>query len=96
MKDFYDIYILAKTKINDIDKKTLVIAIENTFKRRETKLDINYFNAVINILTGNDNLKDLWSEYQNKNKYAKDISFEDIIDSVKVIVYILEETLVTV
>ena len=75
LKDFYDIYTLAKTKINDIDKKILVIAIENTFKRRETKLDINYFNAVINSLTENDNLKDLWSEYQNKNKYAKDIEF---------------------
>ena len=96
LKDFYDIYILAKTKISDIDKKTLVIAIENTFKRRETKLDINYFNAVINSLTENDNLKDLWSEYQNKNKYAKDISFEDIIYSVKIIVNILEETLITV
>ena len=96
MKDFYDIYILAKTKISDIDKKTLVIAVENTFKRRETKLDINYFNAVINSLTENDNLKDLWSEYQNKNKYAKDISFEDIIYSVKIIVNILEETLITV
>ena len=96
LKDFYDIYTLAKTKISDIDKKTLVIAIENTFKRRETKLDINYFNAVINSLTENDNLKDLWSEYQNKNKYAKGISFEDIIDSVKIIVNILKETLVTV
>lgn len=96
LKDFYDIYILAKTKINDIDKKTLVIAIESTFKRRETKLDINYFNAVINSLTGNDNPKDLWSEYRNKNTYAKGISFEDIIDSVKIIVNILKETLVTV
>ena len=95
LKDFYDIYILLKTKINNIDKKTLVIAIENTFKRRETKLDINYFNAVINSLTENNNLKDLWSEFQNKNIYAKDIDFEDTVDAIKIIVNILEETLVT-
>ena len=95
LKDFYDIFILIKTKINTIDKKTLVIAIENTFKRRETQLDINYFTKVIDSLTENDNLKDLWKDYQNKNNYAKDIDFEDTVDAIKIIVNILEETLVT-
>lgn len=95
LKDFYDIFILIKTKINTIDKKTLVIAIENTFKRRETKLDINYFTKVIDSLTENDNLKDLWKDYQNKNNYAKDIDFEDTVDAIKIIINILEETLVT-
>ena len=51
VKDFYDIYTLVKIKFNDIDKETLTMAIENTFKRRETKLDIDYFNEVINSLT---------------------------------------------
>ena len=96
LKDFYDIFILIKTKINTIDKKTLVIAIENTFKRRETKLDINYFTKVIDSLTENDNLKDLWKDYQNKNTYAKGISFEDTVDAVEIIVNILEGTLVNV
>ena len=59
VKDFYDIYTLVKIKFNDIDKETLTMAIENTFKRRETKLDIDYFNEIINSLTENDNFKKL-------------------------------------
>ncbi len=94
VKDFYDIYTLVKIKFNDIDKETLTMAIENTFKRRETKLDIDYFNEVINSLTENDNFKKLWIEYQDKNTYAKGIDFIDTIDAVKIIVNILEETLV--
>lgn len=49
---------------------------------------------VIDSLTENDNLKDLWKDYQNKNNYAKDIDFEDTVDAIKIIVNILEETLV--
>ena len=74
----------------------LVKAIENTFKKRNTLIDVDEFVNLISDLYTNDSIKKLWSEYQNKNTYAKGISFEDTIDSVKIIVNILEETLITV
>ena len=96
LKDFYDVYILFNFKEDIINKKMLVKALENTFKKRNTLIDIDEFVNLINDLYNNDSLKKLWSEYQNKNTYAKGISFEDTIDSVKIIVNILKETLVTV
>ena len=47
LKDFYDMYVLMNFKTNDINDKILVNAINNTFKRRETKLDIDLFNEII-------------------------------------------------
>ena len=96
LKDFYDVYMLFNFKEDIIDKKLLVKAIENTFKKRNTLIDIDEFVNLINDLYNNDSLKKLWSEYQNKNTYAKGIDFVDVIDSVKIIVNILEETLITV
>lgn len=96
LKDFYDVYVLFSFKEDIINKKLLVKAIENTFKKRDTLINIDEFVTLIDDLYNNDSLKKLWSEYQNKNNYAKDIDFEDTIDAIKIIVNILEETLVTV
>ena len=95
LKDFYDVYVLFNFKEDIINKKLLVKAIENTFKKRDTLIDIDEFVTLIDDLYNNDSLKKLWSEYQNKNNYAKDIDFEDTVDAIKIIVNILEETLVT-
>ena len=46
------------------------------------EIDIDEFVNLINDLYNNDSLKKLWSEYQNKNTYAKCIDFVDTIDSV--------------
>ncbi len=74
----------------------LVKAIENTFKKRNTLIDVDEFVNLISDLYTNDSIKKLWSEYQNKNTYANGIDFVNTIGSVKIIVNILEETLVTV
>ena len=96
LKDFYDVYVLFNFKEDIINKKLLVKAIENTFKKRDTLINIDGFVTLIDDLYNNDSLKKLWREYQNKNTYAKDIDFEDTVDAIKIIVNILEETLVTV
>lgn len=96
LKDFYDVYVLFNFKEDIISKNLLVKAIKNTFKKRDTLIDIDEFVTLIDDLYNNDSLKKLWSEYQNRNTYAKGISFEDTIDSVKIIVNILEGTLVSV
>lgn len=95
LKDFYDIYVLMNLKVCDIDNKILVSAINNTFKKRETLLDINEFNMIIEELENDRNIKRQWMEYQDKNSYAKDIKYEYTITAIKQIVNILEsETVV--
>lgn len=96
LKDFYDVYILINTKMNEINKDNLIKAIKNTFKRRETNIDIEQFNEVIEYLRDDKNMNNLWNEYVLKNQYAKKIKFEDTINSIKVIINILEQKLVEV
>ena len=96
LKDFYDVYILINTKINELSKDNLIKAIKNTFERRETNIDMEQFNEVIKYLNDDKNMNNLWNEYVSKNPYAKGVKFEDTIKAIKEIVEILESELVGV
>ena len=60
MKDFYDIYVLIKENAEKIDFKNLIMAIKNTFKHRETELNIEEIELGLKMLKTNDNLVRLW------------------------------------
>lgn len=96
LKDFYDIYVLMNTKMDEINLKTLKSAIRNTFNKRKTKYDISEFNLIIEDLKENNDVKRLWIEYQNKNNYSKNIDYIMTIESIEKIIKILEEELVIV
>ena len=83
LKDFYDVYVLINTKINDLDRSNLIKAIKNIFKRRETNFDLEQFNELINDLSDDNNMNNLWSVYVLKNPYAKNVKFEDTINALK-------------
>ena len=83
---FDDIYILEKTKKEEINNNILKEAIINKFEeRKNSNLVSNIYLKVLN-LEKNIKLKELWNEYRNKFTYAKDIEFEDTIKSLKNIV----------
>ena len=96
LKDFYDIYVLISTKLDEINLETLKLAIRNTFNKRETKYDVSEFHLIIKELEENNDLKKLWIEYQNKNNYSKNIDYIMTLESIKKIIKILEEELVIV
>ena len=96
LKDFYDIYILINTKMDQLNKNNLIKAIQNTFKRRETNFDIEQFNDIVSDLIEDNNMNNLWNEYVLKNPYAKNINFNDTIKAIKEIIDILESELVGV
>ena len=85
MKDYYDLYMLVNLKWNDIDKIILRKAIFNTSKKRDTLNYIEDADKYIELINEDSKLKSLWKNYQNNYVYAKDISFEDTIDAIKVI-----------
>lgn len=94
LKDFYDIYVLINTKINEINLEMLKLAIKKTFNKRETDYDISEFNLILEDLKESNDLKRLWSEYQNKNGYSKNIDYIMVINSIESIIKILEKELV--
>lgn len=85
-KDFYDIY---KLMINNIDKEKLYKAIYNTFERRNTLILLEDLENRFNIIKESLALQEYWNNYQRKNYYARNISYEDFVNSVKEIVDVI-------
>lgn len=85
MKDYYDIYMFVNLKWDDINKDTLIKAIHNTSKVRDTLDYIDSANEYVELIRIDDKLKLLWDSYSLNYEYASDISFEDTINAIKVI-----------
>lgn len=96
LKDFYDLGILLNENYIKFDKKILIEAIKNTFKKRETNLDINEIKKTIELIRTDRILNDSWLNYQQKFSFAQGIKFNSIIDKLNILVLLLEEELVVV
>ena len=96
MKDFYDIYVLINDNKEKINFKNLVLAIQNTFKYRETELNIKNIKEQLKNMMSNEQLIKLWKSYQITAPYSSNISFESLFDSLEYITNILSEEMVTI
>lgn len=85
MKDYYDLYMFVQLKWDDINKEVLYQVVRNTSKKRGTTNDIDNSEEIIKKIEEDDHIKNLWTDYQNKYNYAKDIKFIDVINAIKVI-----------
>lgn len=83
IRDYYDIYLIYKMYWDNVNKYHFRKAVENTFKKRKFNKDIN---ETINIIKNSLVLKERWVSYTKKYKYAKDISFDEILKCLESIV----------
>ena len=67
-------------------KKQLFRAIKNTFRNRETNIDIDEFKEVIALLRTDQTILNHWTNYTKRFYYAKNISFEDILNTLDKII----------
>lgn len=77
-------------------EKKLVKAIENTFNKRNAEFSIDNFKEIVEILEDSNALKRVFTDYQSKLEYTKEVNFDDTINSINVIINILESELVGV
>lgn len=96
LKDFYDLGILLHDEYKKYNKATLVEAIKNTFKKRETILDIEEIKKTVELIRTDITLKNSWIKYQEKFSWANRISYNSIIEKTEDLVSLLEEELVAV
>ena len=85
IRDFYDLYMLTHLDKKNINSKMLIAAIKETSKHRGTFDIINDRNVVedvINSIQNDNSLKEQWNKYQRSYDYAKDIKYEQLIDSI--------------
>jgi len=76
-RDFYDVYILAKTQ--EFDKSLFIDALKATAIHRETMEQISDFNVIMKNIEESTELRFMWDKYRKQFTYAEDISYEDII-----------------
>ena len=83
MRDFYDVYLIYTKDWDKINKEHFNKALQKTFTRR----DYNGNPLVsINVIRKSELLRKRWYFYQQKYRYAKNIEFDDIIESISRII----------
>lgn len=77
-RDFYDVYILGTTQ--KYDKKVFKKALEATAAHRGSAEKIEDVKGIMEQISSGEDLKSIWGKYQKKFTYAKEISFEKVMD----------------
>ena len=83
IRDYYDVYMLLNTQTKNINFNTLKDAIYSTAEYRNTINIIKDWSKIIEQLDNSDIMKKQWERYQKDNFYAKEIKYEDLIESLK-------------
>ncbi len=79
MRDFYDLYELTSIYKDKIDPLLLKSAFQATCTKRNSSQLLTDNSEIISMLQQNSHLRELWNSYQQKYSYAKDITYENIL-----------------
>jgi len=95
-KDFYDLYMILNNYYDKLNKEQLKKAIKNTFERRNVEFNIDKIKSNFEAIKMSDRLKHNFENFKLKKEYAKNISYEDVMDKINVIIELLSKELVEV
>ena len=80
-RDFYDAYILTTTQKFDI--AVFEDALKATANHRGTTNQIADVPGILHNIEESPELKTMWDKYRKQFSYAKNITYEQIMDSIK-------------
>ena len=83
MRDFYDLYVLYKTYSEKIDPVLLAEAVLKTADSRNSTDEIKKALNVFLQIENDNEMKILWTRYQNSFSYAKEIEWIDIMPVIR-------------
>lgn len=89
-RDRYDLYTLYHLRKDEIDVSVLNAALHNTAKKRESLAVLTNWENQLEAIRRSDYQKQLWSRYQKSFRYASEISFEESVEVVAIILKNLE------
>lgn len=84
-RDRYDLFTLYHIRKDEIDIPILKTALNNTAKKRESLDVLTNWESQLEEIRSSDYQKQLWSRYQKSFRYASEISFEESIEVVAII-----------
>lgn len=79
MRDYYDLYMIYKFEKIDLD---LWASIEDKVRERKYETFLERRHEIIDEIKRSESIKDLWKDYQGKYSYAKDVSFDMIMEAI--------------
>ncbi len=95
-KDFYDLYMILENHNDKLNKEQLIKAIKNTFERRNVEFDIDKIKSNFEAIKISDRLKHNFENFKIKKQYTKNISYEEVMNKINIIVELLSKELVEV
>ena len=85
MRDFYDIRVLLEQDAETIDKDTMKAAFYATCKKRGSIELIGTIDDVINKISDDETMRQLWNNYRKTNYYVGALEWEDVIGSARIL-----------
>ena len=83
MRDFYDMHLLYRIQGAGIDAKTLSAALRATAEKRKTIELLDNAETILTLLDSSDEMEMAWKQYQRTTSYAAEISWQDVMRSVR-------------
>ena len=83
IKDYYDVYYILNNLYDDIDILILNNAIKNTFNKRDSIKYLNDYKEIILSIKNGSIINNLWNAYSSKYKYACNIKFSNILETIE-------------
>ena len=80
-RDFYDVYILMKTRRHKIDKELFIAALKATAQKRASLTALQDQRRILQAIQSDPLMRERWDLYCKENFYANNIEFDEVIDS---------------
>ena len=81
-RDYYDVYILTKLQGENIDAKSLSLALSATAEKRGSAHLLSQFWDILSTVKRSSIMKSRWENYQKDFDYAKGIQFAECCDAI--------------
>ncbi|MDO4793634.1 MAG: nucleotidyl transferase AbiEii/AbiGii toxin family protein [Filifactor alocis] len=81
-RDFYDVYILSKQN-PDLDRAQLKEALYRKAEERRSLIYLKEKDKYLNDIEKSKELQEIWQNYRRKNSYAKNLTWEKVIENLK-------------
>ncbi|MGN0482055.1 MAG: nucleotidyl transferase AbiEii/AbiGii toxin family protein [Lachnospiraceae bacterium] len=81
-RDYYDIYILTKLQSENIDRETLILALDATAKKRGSVSVLKQYREIIEVVRNSEVMIQQWANYRKDFDYAAGITFDEVCDAV--------------
>lgn len=81
-RDFYDLYVLYKSRKEEIRRELLRLAVEHTAVKRGSLNLLKEYEDICKEIKEDKALCDLWKNYVRDNPYASHLKYDDVVANV--------------